>query len=185
MISAVGKPELGLSILAVASALALMLAVATDIVNTRHKRAVKAAQKAQAASACTPATRYRAQMTESFDHDPETVWSLIRPAESAVLLLDAQRAFTVPGTPTGVGEQQCFIGRDGVVSIIEVIGEESPRWATTRPVTPDKTNSRSTYTLESTPTGCTLTMGSPWNCLQASNLPKTQNRGGSSTHAPI
>jgi hypothetical protein len=121
VISAVGKPELGLNILAVASALALMLAVATGIVNTRHKRAVKAAQTVQAASASTPATTYTAQMTESFDHDPETVWALIRPAENSVLLLDTQRAFTVPGTPIGVGEQQCFIGRDGVVSIIEVI----------------------------------------------------------------
>ncbi|MGO4856875.1 hypothetical protein [Arthrobacter sp. 2MCAF14] len=159
VISAFGKPELGLSILIVASTPALMLAVATGILNTRHKRAVKAAQKAQAASASTPATTYSAQTIESFDHDPETVWALIRPAESAVLLSDAQRAFTVPGTPTGVGEQQCAIGRDGTVSIIEVIGEESSRWAATRLVTPDNTNSRPTYTLEPTPTGCTLTMG--------------------------
>ncbi len=159
VISAFGKPELGLSVLIVASALALMLAGATGIVNTRHKRAVKAAQKAQAARASTPATTYSAQTTETFDHDPETVWALIRPAESAVLLSDAQRAFRVPGTPTGVGEQQCIIGRDGTVSIIEVIGEETPRWAATRSVTPDKTNSRSTYTLEPTPTGCTMTMG--------------------------
>lgn len=72
---------------------------------------------------------------------------------------DARRAFTVPGTPGGVGEQQCFIGCDGSVSIIEVIGEESPWWSTTRPVTPDETNSRSTHTHEPTPTGCTLTMG--------------------------
>ncbi|WP_442543645.1 hypothetical protein ACSBOX_17760 [Arthrobacter sp. KN11-1C] len=158
VISAVGKPELELSILAVASVVVLMLAVATGIVNTRHKRPSK--QRIRLRRAALPLRlRRTAQTTETFDHDPETVWAFIRPAESAVLLSDAELAFTVPGTPTGVGEQQCFIRRDGTVSIIEVIGEESPRWAATRPVTPDKTNSRSTYTLESTPTGCTLTMG--------------------------
>lgn len=158
-ISYYGKPEVGLSIIVIASALALMQVVATAIVNTRHNRAVKAAQEAQRANASTPPTTYRVQATEAFDYDAQTVWSLIRPAESAVLLTDAQRAFTVPGTPTGVGEQQCFIGRDGTASIIEVIGEESPKWATTRPLAPGKTNTRTSYTLEPTPTGCTLTMG--------------------------
>jgi hypothetical protein len=154
-----GKPELGLSIIAVGSTMALMLAVATGMLKVRRKRAIVATQKARAAIASAPTKTYSAQATEAFDYDAQTVWSLIRPAESAILLADAQRAFTVPGTPIGVGEQQCFIGRDGAVSIIEVIGEESPWWATTRPVTSDKTNSRSTYTLEPTPTGCTLTMG--------------------------
>ncbi|BCW36052.1 hypothetical protein StoSoilA2_21080 [Arthrobacter sp. StoSoilA2] len=158
VISFYGKPELGLIIIVVASAMALMLAVATGIVNRRHKRAVKA-QEARVATASAPTTTYSAQTTEAFDYDAQTVWSLIRPAESAVLLTDVQRAFTVPGTPHGVGEQQCFISRDGSVSIIEVIGEESPWWATTRPVTPNEMNSRSTYTLEPTPAGCTLTMG--------------------------
>jgi hypothetical protein len=158
-ISYYGKPEVGLSIIVIACALALMQVVATAIVNTRHNRAVKAAQEAQRANASTPPTTYSVQATEAFDHDAQTVWSLIRPAESAVLLTDAQRAFTVPGTPTGVGEQQCFIGRDGTASIIEVIGEESPKWATTRPLAPGKTNARTSYTLEPTPTGCTLTMG--------------------------
>ncbi|MGO4591039.1 hypothetical protein [Paenarthrobacter sp. 2TAF44] len=158
VISYYGKPEMGLSIIVIASVLGLTLAVATGIVNLRHKRGVKAAQEAQVVAASAPTTTYSAQATEAFDHDAQTVWALIRTAESAVLLSDAQRAFTVPGTPSGVGEQQCFIGRDGSVSIIEVIGEESPRWATTRPVTRGEMNSRSTYTLEPTPTGCTLTM---------------------------
>jgi hypothetical protein len=159
VISYYGKPELGLSIIVTACSLALMLAVATGIVNLRHKRAVIAALEAQLATASAPNTTYSAQATESFDYDAPTVWSLIRPAESAVLLTDAQRAFTVPGTPSGVGEQQCVIGRDGSVSIIEVTGEESPWWATTKPVTRDEMNSRSTYTLKPTATGCTLTMG--------------------------
>lgn len=154
-----GKPDLGLSIVVAASAMALMLAVATGIVNARHKRAVKAAQEAQRANSSAPPTIYSVQATEAFDYDAQTVWSLIRPAESAVLLTDAQRAFTVPGTPAGVGEQQCLIGRDGTASIIEVIGEESPKWATTRPLAPGKANTRTSYTLEPTPTGCALTVG--------------------------
>jgi uncharacterized membrane protein (DUF485 family) len=53
-ISYYGKPEVGLSIIVIACALLLMQAVATAIVNTRHKRAVKAAQEAQRANASTP-----------------------------------------------------------------------------------------------------------------------------------
>jgi len=120
---------------------------------------VKAVAEAQMAAASGPTRTCSAQATETYDYDADTVWSLIRPAENAVLLTEAQRAFTVPGTPTGVGEQQCFIRRDGSVSIIEIIGEESPWWATTRPVTPTQVNTRSTYKIEPTATGCTLTMG--------------------------
>lgn len=87
------------------------------------------------------------------------MWELIRPAESAVLLGNAQRAFTVPGTPDGVGEQQCFIGGDGSVSIIEVVGEECPRWATTRVITPTEGEVRQTYELEPTRRGCSLRIG--------------------------
>lgn len=158
-ISYYGKPEVGLSILVVASVLGLMQAVAAGVVNTRHKRAVKAAQEAQRGNSSAPPTIYSVQATEAFEYDAHTVWSLIRPAENAALLTDAQRAFTVPGTPAGVGEQQCFIGRDGTASIIEVIGEESPKWATTRPLAPGQANTRTSYTLEPTPTGCTLTIG--------------------------
>ena len=75
-----------------------------------------------------------------------------------MLLSDVQKAFTVPGTPLGVGEQQCFIRRDGSVSIMEVIGEESPWWSTTRSITPGETNNRSTYRIEPTASGCTLTV---------------------------
>ncbi|MDQ0212643.1 hypothetical protein [Arthrobacter bambusae] len=103
-ISYYGKPEVGLSIIVIACALLLMQALATAIVNTRQKRAIKAAQEAKRANASAPPTTHNVQATEAFDYDVQTVWSLIRPAESAVLLTDAQRAFTVPGTPTGVGE---------------------------------------------------------------------------------
>lgn len=52
---------------------------------------------------------------------PEQVWGFIRPAESAVLIQsDTIRAFTVPGTGPGVGEEQCFVS---VVNGQEHIGK--------------------------------------------------------------
>lgn len=159
VISYYGQPALGLAIIITASVMALTLAVLSFVVNSRHKRAVTEAAETQTAGRSGPMTTYSAYATETYDFDAHTVWSLIRPAESAVLLTDVQRAFTVPGTPPGVGEQQCFIGHDGSASIVEIIGEESPWWATTRPVTPSPWNMRSTYKIEPTTTGCTLTMG--------------------------
>ena len=71
----------------------------------------------------------------------------------------AQRAFTIPGTPIGIGEQQCFIRSDGSVSILEIVGVETPHWATTRVVTPSVADIWQTYQLESTATGCSLKIG--------------------------
>ena len=159
VISYYGKPELGLGIILTATAMWVTLVVASAAINRRHKRAVRSAEIAKSAAAAGHTKTYSAHATEDYEHDAHTVWSLIRPAESAVLLNDAQRAFTVPGTPAGVGEQQCFIRRDGSVSIMEIVGEESPWWATARPVTPEGALKRSTYRLEPTETGCTLTVG--------------------------
>lgn len=155
-ISYFGNQALGLGILIAATALLVMLLVLSAVVNRRHKRALETAQASQASDRTKT---YSAHASETYEHDARTVWSLIRPAESAVLLSDAVKAFTVPGTPSGVGEQQCFISRDGSVSIIEVVGEESPWWATTRPIAQSEVNSRSTYRLEPTSSGCTLTVG--------------------------
>jgi hypothetical protein len=159
VISYYGKPELGLGILVTALAMFATLMVVSAVVNHRHNRAVRSGQIAEAAAASGRTKTYSAHASETYEHDAHTVWSLIRAADSAALLSDVQRAFTVPGTPAGVGEQQCFIRRDGSVSIMEVIGEESPWWATWRPVTPENGISRSTYRLEPTPVGCTLTVG--------------------------
>ena len=156
VISYFGNQALGLGILIAATALLVMLLVLSAVVNRRHKRALETAQASQASDRTKT---YSAHASETYEHDAHTVWSLIRSAESAVLLSDAVKAFTVPGTPSGVGEQQCFISRDGSVSIIEVIGEESPWWATTRPIAQSEVNSRSTYRLEPTSYGCTLTVG--------------------------
>lgn len=66
-------------------------------------------------------------------HTPAQVWAFVRPAESAVLLAeDVVRAFIVPGTGPGVGEQQCFVmvedGRE-VHHVVTVVAEEPNRFA--------------------------------------------------------
>lgn len=154
-----GRKDIEFVVFAVAMAPYLALMVVESMVNRRNKRIRLLQRQASAAAVNLPGKLHSLQASASYHHDAHTVWSLIRPAESATFLSDAQRAFTVPGTPQGVGEQQCFIGWDGSVSIIEVIGEESPWWATTRPIAQDASNRRTTYRLEPTATGCTLTMG--------------------------
>ena len=154
-----GRKDIEFAIFAVAMALYLALMVVESMVNRRNKRIRLFQEQASAAASNLPGKLCSMQASASYHYDAPTVWALIRPAESATFLSDAQRAFTVPGTPSGVGEQQCFIQRDGSVSIIEVIGEEGPWWATTRPIGQDANNERYTYRLEPTDTGCTLTMG--------------------------
>lgn len=89
-------------------------------------------------------TLVRVEENVRLPYPAEDVWALIRPAESAVELGFAVRAFTVPGTPSGVGEQQCFIEANGQTSIIEVVAEAKGRWAKARTVFP-KRNSFSSY----------------------------------------
>jgi hypothetical protein len=53
---------------------------------------------------------------------PEQVWAFIRPAESAVLIDPSTiRAYTVPGTGPGVGEQQCFVQRENGAEVSHVV----------------------------------------------------------------
>ncbi|MGB3412991.1 MAG: hypothetical protein WBA45_17565 [Microthrixaceae bacterium] len=71
---------------------------------------------------------------------PEDVWSFIRTAETAPMIQPAvRRGFTVPGSPIGVGEQQCFISEaphDALqAGIIEVTEEQPGRSAVARSVT--------------------------------------------------
>lgn len=159
LIEQFGKPELGRGIFATASGMMLTLLIASAVVKRRQKKIMRSVHEAEAAGAAGITKSFSAYATETYEHDAHAVWALIRPAESAILLSDAQRAFTVPGTPRGVGEQQCLVNHDGSASIVEVIGEESPWWATTRPVAKSSTTSRSTYRLEPTVSGCRLTVG--------------------------
>jgi hypothetical protein len=79
----------------------------------------------------------RFQEAARLRHPPGAVWALIQPAECAPLLSSTTaRGFKVPGTPDGVGEQQCFIDLEGNATIIEVTHIEVERCATTRVVSP-------------------------------------------------
>lgn len=67
---------------------------------------------------------------------PEQVWAFVQPAETAVLTQPTcVRAFTVPGTGPGVGEQQCHVlledGRE-VPHLTTVVALEDGVWAETR-----------------------------------------------------
>ncbi|GGI01594.1 hypothetical protein ACFFGR_17095 [Arthrobacter liuii] len=159
VISYYGRKDIGLSFFIIASVMYLLLLVLGTVINRQNSQVLRSATKAGRSRADAPPKLHSLYASASYNHDAHTVWSLIRPAESATFLSDAQRAFTVPGTPPGVGEQQCFIRRDGSVSVIEVIGEEGPWWATTRPIAQDASNQRYTYRLEPAANGCTLTIG--------------------------
>ena len=110
-----------------------------------------------------PTRTFSMEESETYECDAETLFALIRPAESALWLSGPERAFKVPGTPDGVGEQQCFIRQNGCVSIIEVVAEERPWRAITRCVTHSEFDCRYSYELEPSGSGCKLTMG---NTLQ-------------------
>jgi Polyketide cyclase / dehydrase and lipid transport len=70
-------------------------------------------------------------------HTPEQVWAMILPAEHAsVLSPNIARGFAVPGSPDGLGHQQCFTDLDGQTSIIEVIEYEEARRAVTQTISP-------------------------------------------------
>lgn len=102
---------------------------------------------------------FHASAAKEYKHAPATVWALIRPAEAAILLEGAARAFKVPGTPDGEGELQCFISAEGQVSAIEVMSEDPGRSAVTRSVcSSEQPSVKTTYSLENITAGCRLTM---------------------------
>lgn len=95
-------------------------------------------------------------------HPPAAVWALVHPAESSLLLSPEQtaRAFTVPGTGPGLGEQQAHIDHDGQATITEVIEFEEGRRAVTRVVSPKpQLPVRTVTTVEPLGAGSVLTMG--------------------------
>lgn len=94
-------------------------------------------------------------------HTPAQVWALIVPAEHAsVLSANIVRGFTVPGSPTGVGAQQCFLDLDGNTTIIEVVEYEEGRRAVTRTISPRPTVPvRVLHTVEVLDAGCLLGIG--------------------------
>lgn len=123
-----------------------------------HHRRARNTQRFLAGKPFRPRT-FHASATAEYEHTPETVWELIRPAQVAVLIEGAAQAFKVPGTPDGEGERQCFISGDGQVSCIEIVKEVPFRSAVTRSIrSPLEPSVQTTYVLEPSTTGCKLTM---------------------------
>ena len=91
---------------------------------------------------------------------PDEVWAFIRPAETTPMIQPTvRRGFTVPGTPAGVGEQQCFISDAPLGAleavIVEVVDEQPGRLAGVRNVTGPPVNQR--YEVTHTVGGTQLT----------------------------
>jgi hypothetical protein len=93
-------------------------------------------------------------------HSPEVVWSLIRLAETTPLLdPNCQKGYRVPGTPSGVGEQQAFVDLQGRTSVIEVIDCVEFSRAVTRLIAPDSpVEVVSTTSIEPVAGGCILAL---------------------------
>ena len=104
----------------------------------------------------------RFQEAAGLPHSPRAAWALIQPAECAPLLSSTTaRGFKVPGTPDGVGEQQCFIDLEGNASVIEVIHYDVGRSATTRLVSPPPpVPTRTTFEVQPVKAGCIVRLAS-------------------------
>jgi hypothetical protein len=95
-------------------------------------------------------------------HDAAEVWALVVAPEHAATLSPGTvaRAFRVPGTPDGVGQQQCFVAPDGALSMLEVVEHVEARRAVTCTVSPpEPTPTRTTYDLTPFDGGCQLVFG--------------------------
>lgn len=91
---------------------------------------------------------------------PEQVWHFIRdPAFAPLTGRETERAFQVPGTPDGPGNQQVFIspGQFGYkhLELMEVTDERPWTWVAVRSLT---SGGWSTYELEPVPAGTQLTV---------------------------
>lgn len=158
MADALGNPQLAFGMIAGLLVLLIVLSAAGLFFRSKIRQRSRQYHQAVSQGFPAPGRTLRAEESESYPCDAETVWSLIRTAESAVLLENAARAYTEPGTPTGVGEQQTFIQADGSASTIKVVEEEAPYWAKTVTVAPAN-DMVQTYRIEPSESGCTLKMG--------------------------
>jgi len=121
----------------------------------QHRRA--STNTAQLAASGTVTTRHIQEAIKLW-HTPEQVWALIYPAENAALLSpNIARGYRVPGTPSGVGEQQAFIDAGGNTSVIEVLEQLDARRAVIKTISPATAFPlRTTVTLDPVADGCVM-----------------------------
>lgn len=104
-------------------------------------------------------------------HAPAVVWALVQPAESSVFLSPEKtaRAFTVPGTGPGLGEQQAHINHNDQITLIEIIEFEEGRRAVTQLLSPKPPRpARTVTTVEPLGLGSVLTIGMEFDGLARS-----------------
>jgi hypothetical protein len=108
-----------------------------------------------------PALRmWTGSATQFIARPPDHVWAFIRPAETAPAIQpEVRRAFKVPGTPDGPGEQQCFVAEGPLdmlaAGVVEVIEEAPGHLARVRSVTGPPQSQR--YEVSATAGGSLLT----------------------------
>ncbi|MFC0487121.1 hypothetical protein [Sinomonas atrocyanea] len=147
---------LGQTIVIIALALGTALVVCTQVLSLRRRRAARAQRQAVKDAAAPRLVEF--EESAFYRCDAQRIWQLIRPAQSDILLDEARSAFTVPGTPSGIGEQQCSVRHDGSVSIVEILAEEAPKWLVVVSVAPAQPGFRQTYRLEEAEEGCRLSI---------------------------
>ena len=106
--------------------------------------------------------------------DCETVWNLVKPAEKTPLLDPAvRRGYHVPGTPSGVGEQQVNEMLDGSIRVLEVVEYVHNRRAVVRQVQPPAdVSSRSIQAVEPTDGGCVYTWANQIDMQAGQRIPR-------------
>ena len=120
---------------------------------------------------------FRIQEAVKLRQAPEQVWALIAPAEHAVVLTPetVARGFRVPGTPAGLGEQQCFVDLEGSTSIHEVVEYVELRRAVTRMISPPTpVPLRATHQVEPLGEGCILSFGMEFDAPAGTIWPQEQ-----------
>ncbi|MEO6501713.1 MAG: SRPBCC family protein [Jatrophihabitantaceae bacterium] len=155
-LSASGHQEAAITVLVTVTALELLGAMRRRRLPSRRDLAPNTE---------TQAGTYRIQEAIRLWHSPETVWDVICAAENAPLLSpEVTRAYRVPGTPSGLGEQQAFIDTSGNTSVIEVIDYAHCRLAVTRNISPRQPVSvRTFHAVEPVGDGCLLTLGQEYD----------------------
>jgi hypothetical protein len=129
------------------------------VVLAQHRAVRRNSQAARVATG--PVRTVRMQEAVRLPYPPERVWSLIVPAENGPLLVPSiARAYRVPGTPEGVGEQQASMDLAGNVTVVEVTEFVPNRRAVTKIVSPPPAVPvRSVYSLEPLGDGCLFAYG--------------------------
>lgn len=105
---------------------------------------------------------FSVQSTVEISKPAQEVWDFVTSPHAAVLLDHKHiTSFPVPGTPDGVGQQNCSLGREEngriTATVTEIIEYEPPHRYVTKLLT-GPTEAVAMMTVDPTPTGCTYTV---------------------------